>query len=147
VWLKVALPRTVEWPWALHAEQRRGTLLDFLDDVYASPKEFLVFDDGYRTWSYTYEQVRGAAYTFRCATSAARAGLHELGKASRRSRPRTVADTCTASSRAADPSPAYLLLPSTSQCLSTMKRRYGPGRMAFDAYCCHTTTQDVSSAL
>jgi long-chain acyl-CoA synthetase len=64
VWLKVALPRTAEWPRALHVEKRRETLLDFLDEVYDSPKEFLVFDDGYRTWSYTYDQVRGAAYTF-----------------------------------------------------------------------------------
>jgi long-chain acyl-CoA synthetase len=62
VWLKVALPGTTEW--SQHSERARETLLDFLDDVYASPKEFLVFDDGYRTWSYTYEQVRGAAYTF-----------------------------------------------------------------------------------
>jgi long-chain acyl-CoA synthetase len=45
-------------------EKRRETLLDFFDEVYDSPKEFLVFDDGYRSWSRTYEQVRGAAYTF-----------------------------------------------------------------------------------
>src|ERR671922_1101393 len=64
VWLKVALPRTAERPWALHAEKRHSTLLDFFDEVYDSPKEFLVFDDGYRSWSRTYEQVRGAAYTF-----------------------------------------------------------------------------------
>jgi len=42
----------------------RETLLDFFDDVYASPAEFLVFDDGYRTWSRSYEQVKGAAYSF-----------------------------------------------------------------------------------
>lgn len=46
------------------AEATRGTLLDFFDDVYRSPDEFLVFDDGYRSRSYSYEQVRGAAYTF-----------------------------------------------------------------------------------
>jgi long-chain acyl-CoA synthetase len=78
VWLKVALPRTAEWPWAFHAEKRRETLLDFLDDVYDSPKEFLVFDDGYRTWSYTYGQVRGAAYTF--GGRLRREGIHKGDK-------------------------------------------------------------------
>ena len=49
---------------AQDAERRRETLLDFFDEVYASPAEFLVFDDGYRSWSHSYGQVRGAAYTF-----------------------------------------------------------------------------------
>ena len=64
MWLKVALPRTAKWPRALHAEKRRETLLDFFDEVYDSPKQFLVFHDGYRSWSHTYDQGRGAAYTF-----------------------------------------------------------------------------------
>lgn len=42
------------------AKKRRETLRDFFDDVYASPAEFLVFDDGYRSWRHSYEQVRGA---------------------------------------------------------------------------------------
>jgi long-chain acyl-CoA synthetase len=75
VWLKVALPRTAEWPRALHAEKRRETLVDFFEEIYASPKEFLVFDDGYRSSSYTYEQVKGAAYTF-----AARLRREGIGK-------------------------------------------------------------------
>src|SRR5919106_5840057 len=68
MWMKVALPRKP-------AESPRQTLLDFFDDVFESPAEFLVFDDGYRSRSYTYEQVRGAAYTF-----AARLRQERIGK-------------------------------------------------------------------
>jgi long-chain acyl-CoA synthetase len=62
--MKVGLPRRAERPASGQAGARRETLPEFLADVYASSEEFLVFDDGYRTWSYSYEQVRGAAYTF-----------------------------------------------------------------------------------
>src|SRR5919106_2487584 len=61
--MKVGLPRRAQPSQTRHVV-RRETLRDFLDDVYTSSDEFLVFDDGYRTWSHTYEQVRGAAYTF-----------------------------------------------------------------------------------
>src|SRR5918992_49033 len=61
--MKVGLPRRAQPSQTRHVV-RRETLRDFLDDVYTSSDEFLVFDDGYRTWSYTYAQVKGAAYTF-----------------------------------------------------------------------------------
>lgn len=65
MWMKVGLlPRSATPPRAREAGRRRETLLDFFDDVYVSPAEFLVFDDGYRSRSYSYDQVRGAAYTF-----------------------------------------------------------------------------------
>jgi long-chain acyl-CoA synthetase len=47
-----------------NAKTRRETLLDFFDDRYRSPAEFLVFDDGYRSWRHSYEQVKSAADTF-----------------------------------------------------------------------------------
>ncbi|HYT64988.1 MAG TPA: AMP-binding protein [Vicinamibacterales bacterium] len=53
-----------EPPRAPAAGERRETLRDFFEDLYASPADFLVFDDGYRAWTYKYEHVRGAAYTF-----------------------------------------------------------------------------------
>lgn len=65
MWMKVGLlPKSAAPPQAREAGRRRETLLDFFDDVYASPAEFLVFDDGYRSRGHSYEQVRGAAYTF-----------------------------------------------------------------------------------
>ena len=42
----------------------RRTLLDFFDDLAALPGEFLVYDDGYRTWSLTYGEVASAARGF-----------------------------------------------------------------------------------
>jgi long-chain acyl-CoA synthetase len=39
----------------------RRTLIDFFDDLSANPGEFLVYDDGYRTWSYTYAEAAAAA--------------------------------------------------------------------------------------
>ena len=62
--MKVGLPKSTGQRRANEKSRRRETLLDFFDEVYASPAEFLVYADGYRTWTYTYEQVRGAAYTF-----------------------------------------------------------------------------------
>ena len=43
---------------------RRDTLLDFFFDVSARRREFLVYDDGYRTRSYTYVEVADAARGF-----------------------------------------------------------------------------------
>lgn len=42
----------------------RDTLIDFFSDVFRSPTEFLVYDDGYRTWSYSYDHMRWAAGAF-----------------------------------------------------------------------------------
>ncbi len=39
----------------------RATLLDFFHDVTARPAAFLAYDDGYRTWTYTYAEVGRAA--------------------------------------------------------------------------------------
>ena len=51
----------------------RDTLLDFFADLSAWPGEFLVYDDGYRSWHYSYAQVAGAARAF--ALRLERAGL------------------------------------------------------------------------
>jgi long-chain acyl-CoA synthetase len=42
----------------------RRTLLDFYADLSAIPGEFVVYDDGYRSWSYTYAQIAAAAGAF-----------------------------------------------------------------------------------
>jgi long-chain acyl-CoA synthetase len=42
----------------------RRTLLDFHADLVKVPGEFVVYDDGYRSWSYTYAQVGQAAAVF-----------------------------------------------------------------------------------
>ena len=39
----------------------RRTLIDFFDDLAKADGEFLTYDDGYRTWSYTYAEVAAAA--------------------------------------------------------------------------------------
>jgi long-chain acyl-CoA synthetase len=63
--LKVGLlPKHRALTHSRRVETKRETLPDFFEDVYASPAEFLVFDDGYRSRSYSYQQVRGAAQTF-----------------------------------------------------------------------------------
>src|SRR5215467_6973210 len=43
---------------------RRDTLIDFFDDLSRSRGEFLVYDDGFRSRSYTYEEVGRAARGF-----------------------------------------------------------------------------------
>ena len=40
------------------------TLLDFYADLSSTPGEFVVYDDGYRSWSYSYADVVGAARVF-----------------------------------------------------------------------------------
>jgi long-chain acyl-CoA synthetase len=42
----------------------RRTLLDFYADLPPTPAEFLVYDDGYRTWTFTYADVREGAEAF-----------------------------------------------------------------------------------
>ena len=42
----------------------RRTLIDFFADVAPLSGEFLVYDDGYRTWSYRYDEVAAAARAF-----------------------------------------------------------------------------------
>jgi long-chain acyl-CoA synthetase len=40
------------------------TLLDFFNGFAARPEEFIIYDDGYRRWSYTYRQIGDAARAF-----------------------------------------------------------------------------------
>ena len=42
----------------------RRTLIDFFDDLAALEGEFLVYDDGYRTWSLTYRETADASRAF-----------------------------------------------------------------------------------
>jgi long-chain acyl-CoA synthetase len=42
----------------------RRTLIDFYADLSSTPGEFVVYDDGYRSWSYTYGDVTDAARAF-----------------------------------------------------------------------------------
>ena len=42
----------------------RRTLIDFFVDLSAIDGEFIVFDDGYRSWSYTYGDIAAAARAF-----------------------------------------------------------------------------------
>ena len=42
----------------------RRTLIDFFDDLSRIPGEFLTYDDGYRTWSYSYADVAAHARGF-----------------------------------------------------------------------------------
>src|SRR2546430_7173484 len=51
----------------------RRTLIDFFDDLAATDAEFLAYDDGYRTWSWTYRDLASAARRF-----AARLAAHGI---------------------------------------------------------------------
>ncbi len=42
----------------------RRTLTDFFEDLSQFDREFLIYDDGYRTWSYTYRQTTERAREF-----------------------------------------------------------------------------------
>jgi len=53
---------------------RRETLLDFYSDFDNLNADFLVYDDGYRSWTYTYAQVGAAARAF--AARLRSEGLH-----------------------------------------------------------------------
>src|ERR1700752_2303550 len=50
----------------------RRTLIDFFADLSEISGEFLAFDDGYRTWSYSYRDNTDRAWAFA-------AGLHAEG--------------------------------------------------------------------
>src|SRR5215471_18869947 len=52
----------------------RRTLLDFFADVTGEEVPFLVYDDGYRTWTWTYAELGAAATAF--AAQLRRAGVH-----------------------------------------------------------------------
>ncbi len=56
----------------------RRTLIDFFGDLSEIDGEFLTYDDGYRTWSYTYRETAGRARAFGAALDAAgiRKGQH-----------------------------------------------------------------------
>ncbi len=58
---------------------RRDTLIDFFDDLARSTADFLVYDDGYRRWSYRYVDVARAARAF--AARLRRRGLAKGDKA------------------------------------------------------------------
>jgi long-chain acyl-CoA synthetase len=53
----------------------RRTLIDFFEDVASIPAEFLTYDDGYRTWSYSYGVIAAAARGF-----AARLDAEAIGR-------------------------------------------------------------------
>ncbi|MDQ3213346.1 MAG: acyl--CoA ligase, partial [Acidobacteriota bacterium] len=42
----------------------RRTLIDFYADLAAAPGEFVVYDDGYRSWTYSYAGIAAAAAAF-----------------------------------------------------------------------------------
>src|SRR6185436_6839797 len=52
----------------------RRTLLDFFADVTGEEVPFLVYDDGYRTWTWTYAELGAAAHAF--AARLRGAGVH-----------------------------------------------------------------------
>ena len=43
---------------------RRETFVDFFEDFATLSAQFLVYEDGYRSWSYTYREIAEAAWTF-----------------------------------------------------------------------------------
>jgi long-chain acyl-CoA synthetase len=47
------------------------TLIDFFEDLSRIDREFLTYDDGYRTWSYTYRETAGRARAFSVSLHAA----------------------------------------------------------------------------
>src|SRR5215203_6390515 len=49
----------------------RRTLIDFFDDLGNISGEFLVFDDGYRSWSYSYRDTTDRARAFAARLHAA----------------------------------------------------------------------------
>jgi long-chain acyl-CoA synthetase len=56
----------------------RETLIDFFEDLAGARGDFLIYDDGFRTRSYSYEQVGHAAYGF--AAELDRAGVRKGDK-------------------------------------------------------------------
>ena len=49
----------------------RRTLIDFFSDLANTGGDFLTYDDGYRTWSYSYGDIADAAYAFAARLRAA----------------------------------------------------------------------------
>ena len=49
----------------------RRTLLDFFEDLSRTDGDFVVYDDGYRTWTFTYRQVADASHAFAARLRAA----------------------------------------------------------------------------
>jgi long-chain acyl-CoA synthetase len=49
----------------------RRTLIDFFEDLSRIDREFLAYDDGYRTWSYTYRDTTDRARAFAASLHAA----------------------------------------------------------------------------
>src|SRR5690242_15692813 len=49
----------------------RRTLIDFFSDLSSISGDFLVFDDGYRSWSYTYRETTDRARAFAARLHAA----------------------------------------------------------------------------
>src|SRR5918999_4325972 len=49
----------------------RRTLIDFFEDLSRTDGEFLSYDDGYRTWSYSYRDTADRAQAFAAALHAA----------------------------------------------------------------------------
>ena len=66
----------------------RRTLIDFFDDLAAIDGEFLVYDDGYRTWSLTYAEVADAARAFAAPPSRRRHRQRPVGRHLEREPPR-----------------------------------------------------------
>ncbi|MCS6805671.1 MAG: AMP-binding protein [Acidobacteriota bacterium] len=58
----------------IFSAMRRETLVDFFQDMANARGEFLVYDDGYRSWSYTYSDVARAAKAFAVRLEAAGIG-------------------------------------------------------------------------
>lgn len=56
---------------------RRDTLLDFFQDFADLRDTFLIYDDGYRSWRYSYAEVAGAARGFAARLRAAGVGRGE----------------------------------------------------------------------
>ena len=50
---------------------RRDTLLDFFADLSASRGEFLIYDDGFRSHAFTYQDVAAGARGFAARLTAA----------------------------------------------------------------------------
>ena len=57
---------------------KRENLLNFFDDRIRSEHNFFVYDDGYRSYTYSYEEIRQAAYDF--SHRLADAGFHQEDK-------------------------------------------------------------------
>jgi len=69
----------------------RRTLVDFFGEFAGSEDEYLLYDNGYRTWSYTYKQVAGAARAFAARLATAGVGKGQKAVLWSESRPEWIA--------------------------------------------------------